>query len=284
VFLVTGDAGFGILDGYQKAFPRRFLNLGVAEQNAMGFSAGLALAGYKVVVYNIVPFVLFRCYEQVRNDVCYQRLPLILVGIGSGVTYAPGGVTHYSVEDLAIARTLPNLVVLSPCDPVEARACVDFAMRSRRPVYIRIAKTGEAVLHKAARVDISRPLLMGEGRGVALLFHGSIAPEAVAAAAAARPRPRLISVPMVQPLDLRALARRLRGIRTVVTVEEHFQDGGLGTVVADWVARERLPLRLVKLGIRNEFIHAVRSAAGLRRLYGIDAAGIARRLREVRRG
>lgn len=125
---MSGDAGYGVLDEYKKCFPNRYLNLGVAEQNMISFSAGLGLAGYNVFIYNIVPFVLYRCYEQVRNDICYQRLPVTLIGIGSGVTYAPQGITHYGVEDVSIARTLPNLVILSPSDPIEAekmcRICV----------------------------------------------------------------------------------------------------------------------------------------------------------------
>ena len=113
VFLITGDAGFGVLDNYKKLFPENFLNLGVAEQNMIGIASGLGLIGFKVFVYNIVPFLLYRCYEQVRNDICYQNVPVTLIGIGSGVTYSPQGVTHYSVEDIALARTLPNLVILS---------------------------------------------------------------------------------------------------------------------------------------------------------------------------
>src|SRR5690242_9623991 len=111
IFIISGDAGLGVFDNFKEKFPGRFLNLGAAEQNTISFAAGLALTGFKVVVYNIIPFVLYRCYEQVRNDICYQDLPIILAGIGSGLTYSPQGMTHYSIEDLGIARTLPNLTV-----------------------------------------------------------------------------------------------------------------------------------------------------------------------------
>ena len=148
IFIITGDAGFGVLDEYKNSFPKRFLNLGIAEQNTISFAGGLALTGYKVFVYNIVPFVMYRCYEQVRNDICYQKLPVILIGIGSGVTYAPQGVTHYSVEDVALAKTLPNLTILSPADPYEAALCAEYALKSKNPVYIRIAKSGEPKIHK----------------------------------------------------------------------------------------------------------------------------------------
>src|SRR3989338_2535360 len=128
----------------------------------ISFSAGLALAGYKVFVYNIIPFVLYRCYEQVRNDICYQRLPVTLVGIGSGVTYAPQGMTHYSVEDIAVARSLPNLTIFSPADPMEAKLCAEYAVKNNAPVYIRIAKSGEPPIHKNDLKDISKPILINE--------------------------------------------------------------------------------------------------------------------------
>jgi len=145
IFVISGDAGLGVFDKFKEEFSDKFLNLGVAEQNAVGFSAGLALTGYKVYLYNIIPFVLYRCYEQVRNDICYQDLPVVLVGIGSGVTYAPQGMTHYSIEDLGIAQTLPNLEVFSPADPVEAKLAARYSLTAKSPVYVRLPKKGSPI-------------------------------------------------------------------------------------------------------------------------------------------
>lgn len=269
LFLITGDAGFGVLDEYKMKFPNRFLNLGVAEQNMISFSSGLALTGYKVFIYNIIPFLLYRCYEQVRNDICYQRLPVTLVGIGSGVTYSPGGITHYSVEDIAVARTLPNLIIFSPSDPKEAERCIEYAMRSERPVYIRIAKSGEPIIHKNGNIDIERPIFIKEGHDVAVLFHGSIAGEVIKAIEGIEREITVISVPMIQPLDFEFILARLKNIHTLVTVEEHFTEGGLGSVVSEWIVKKNLPLRLRKLGISNEFIHVIKNTGGIRSLYGI---------------
>lgn len=274
VFLVTGDAGFGVLDDYKNNFPERFLNLGVAEQNMISFSAGLALGGYKVFIYNIIPFLLYRCYEQVRNDICYQRLPVTLVGIGSGFTYAPQGVTHYSVEDIGIARTLPNLVVLSPSDPMEAAECAEYAMKSKKPVYIRLAKTGEKNIHQNHLQGIDKPLVVKEGKSVAVLFHGSISIEVMQAQAGLKKSPLLISVPMIQPLDFASLKKELKNIHSIITVEEHFSECGLGSIISDWIIREKFPFRLKKLGIKNEFIHAIKNNAGMRCKYGICADNI----------
>jgi transketolase len=279
LFVISGDAGLGVFDDFARTSPGRFLNLGVAEQNMIGFAAGMALAGRKVVVYDIIPFLLYRCYEQVRNDICYQRLPVILVGIGSGVTYAPAGMTHYAVEDLGLARTLPNLTVFSPADPVEARLAAAYALDANEPVYIRLAKRGERVLHTHASFDVTAPQVIAEGKGVAVVFHGSIADEVVAAHATSGRGGTpfcAISVPMVQPLPEEPLAAALAGIRHVVCVEEHYAACGLSDLLAGMKLRRGLPWSLTPLGIPHRFVHEIRSCAGLRSFWGMAAADIAR--------
>ena len=281
VFMVTGDAGFGVLDEFKKKFPDNFINLGVAEQNMISFSAGMSLAGYKVYVYNIVPFVLYRCYEQVRNDICYQELPVTLIGIGSGLTYAPQGMTHYSVEDIALGRTMPNLTILSPCDPIEAKKCAEYAYRSKQPVYIRIAKSGEPVLHKKPVKDIESPIVLQEGEKVAVLFHGSIGIEVMQAANSTNCKPKIISVPMLQPLNFSFLENALEDIDTVLVVEEHFTVGGLGTIISEWLIEKKPALKLIKLGIKTEFIHDVKNNSGMREKYGISADNIRTQIEKV---
>jgi transketolase len=278
VFLITGDAGFGVLEDFQCRFPDRFLNLGVAEQNTISFASGLGLAGFKVFVYNIIPFLLYRCYEQVRNDICYQKIPVTLLGIGSGVTYAPMGMTHYSVEDVAIARTLSNLVILSPADPVEAEKCAEFSMKCIDPVYIRVAKHGEPAIHSHNSIDIEKPLRVCEGSRVAVLFHGSISQEVLKATAAMPTAPRVFSIPMLHPLNFNSLHTQLDEIHTLITVEEHFMEGGLGSIISDWIAREKLPYRLHKVGIKNEFIHTIKNTPGIRQHYGLSSAQIRREI------
>lgn len=281
VFLIAGDAGFGVLDDYKKKFSDRYLNLGVAEQNMISFAAGLGLAGYKVFVYDIVPFVLYRCYEQVRNDICYQRLAVTLIGIGSGVTYAPGGMTHYSVEDIGLARTLPNLIILSPADPKEAQCSAEFAFTSDKPVYIRVPKSGEPVIHENSVEDITKPIVVRDGSDVAVLFHGSISQEVMEALKDLSQMPLVVSVPMIQPLDFDVLLKKLRKVHTIITVEEHFVDGGLGSVLAEWITKNGLSLKLERLGIRNEFLHRIKNTKGMRDFYGISAIKIKKRIKEA---
>lgn len=288
IFIISGDAGLGVFDTFKEEYPDRFLNLGAAEQNMVSFAAGMVMTGYKVLVYNIIPFVLYRCYEQVRNDICYQDLPVILAGIGSGLTYSPQGMTHYSVEDLSLARTLPNLTVLSPIDPVEARLAADYALSAITPVYVRLAKRGEPDIHAMQQFDITQPQLLANGDSpVVILCHGSIAEEALGAAlmlAAEGILPRVVSVPMVQPLARDALQHVLKGMQTVVTVEEHYHSCGFGAALREIIMDSDLPCSLTTLGVPSRFIHEVHDTAGMRRLFGIDAHSIAETVRKQLRG
>ena len=279
IFILSGDAGLGVFDTFKDKHPGRFLNMGVAEQNTISFAAGLAMTGFRVVVYNIAPFVLYRCYEQVRNDICYQELPVVLVGTGSGVTYAPMGMSHYAVEDLGVSRTLPNLTVISPMDPVEAKAAADFVLGCDKPAYIRLAKRGEPVFHTGDISTIASPLVVREGEGTAIVFHGTIAQEVMAAYAELTVKghfPMLVSVPTVQPLDTAALRPLLAEMNHVICVEEHFVNCGLGSVLAQEKAERPTGWGLTVMGIPPHFIHDIGTSAELRSLSGISAADIVR--------
>lgn len=284
IVIISGDAGLGVFDRFQVVYPQRFINLGIAEQNMAGFAAGLAMTGFKVYLYNIIPFLLYRCYEQVRNDICYQNLPIVLVGTGSGVTYAPAGISHYAVEDIGLARTLPNLTVLSPCDPAEAAAVARYSLEAPGPVYVRIAKQGEPLANHGAAIDLSVPQIIREGEQVAIVFHGSIAEEVLAACddlADAGIHPRLVSMPMLQPFNWKGLCAALDGVAAVLSVEEHFANTGLGAVLEGVYAKQRPAWRLKTLGINGEQLRQIQDTRGLRAQSGISAVHIGKAVREL---
>ncbi len=285
IFIISEDAGLGVFDEFQKDSPEQFLNLGVAEQNATSFAAGMSMAGFKVYLYNIIPFLLYRCYEQVRNDICYQKLPVVLAGIGSGVTYAPQGMTHYSVEDIGVAQTLPNLTVISPIDPVEAQKAAEYSLSAREPVYVRLAKRGEPKLHAGHDIDITAPILMREIGDIAIVFHGSIGTQVLAAAQMLEKEGinvKLISVPMVQPLNKERLLKLLESCKTVLCVEEHFIGCGLGSIIARERSRTDVPWKLFCLGIADRFLHEVKTTDGMRDYFGISADRIFQFIKGVR--
>lgn len=282
VFVLTGDAGLGVFDDFKLTHRHRFVNCGIAEQNMASFAAGLALSGFKVYLYNIIPFLLYRCYEQVRNDICYQELPVVLMGIGSGLTYAPAGVTHYSVEDLGLALTLPNLTIISPMDPVEAKAAATFSLSADKPVYVRMAKRGEPRVHADDVLDITVPQIIRDGHEIAVVFHGSISEEVMKAyemLVAAHIYPRLISVPMIQPLNVPALIEAIGNVKAVVCAEEHFENSGIGNIVSGIHSKYRFPWHLEVKGIPTTFIHEIKNQAAMRSHLGISAADIAETVR-----
>lgn len=285
IFIISGDAGLGVFDEFKEKFPERFLNLGVAEQNAASFSAGMAQVGYKVYLYNMVPFVLYRCYEQVRNDICYQRLPVVLAGIGSGLTYAPQGMTHYSVEDLGIAQTLPNLTVLSPIDPIEAKLAALYSLEADTPVYVRLAKKREPRIHKSENLDITSPQQIEEGEGIAILFHGSISLEVLKASEILKKEkifPKLISIPMIQPLNAEKLFVMLKSVDYVLSVEEHFINTGLGSILLKEYTKRSPAWKLFLLGIPDKFIHEIKDLRGMREHFGISGTRIADFIKDIK--
>ncbi|TVM04130.1 MAG: transketolase [Candidatus Brocadia sp. WS118] len=283
VFIISGDAGLGVFDEFKNTFSDKFLNLGVAEQNMISFTAGLSMTGFKVYVYNIIPFVLYRCYEQVRNDICYQELPVTLVGIGSGITYSPQGMTHYSVEDIGIAQSLPNMKVFSPTDPIEAKLAAKFSLSSGSPVYVRLAKRGEPNIHKNETFDITEPQLIEDGEDIAIIFHGSIGLEVLKAREILKKDgilPKLISMPMVMPINGEKLFLMLRNLKWVITVEEHFINSGIGSMLSREYVKANPDWKLSTLGIPDGFIHAIKDLDGMREYFGISATRIAEYIRK----
>ncbi len=284
IYVVSGDAGFGVFEDYKALYPGRYINSGIAEANATGYAAGMAMAGFNVFVYNIIPFVLYRCFEQVRNDICYQRLPVTLVGIGAGLTYAPGGMTHYSVEDLSLCLALPNLTVISPADGIETRAAVDYAVQSEAPVYIRIAKSGEPVMKDVRENGILSPGVIRDGEGIAVVAYGSIVAEAVQAADRLKDsgiRPKIVSLPTIQPLDMESLDAVLSNTEHVIVLEEHFRHGGLYTRLLERFSEAGISRRIYPMAIPNRFIHAIRNQAGMRQMFGIDSDSVIKKIKEI---
>ena len=277
IYVVAGDAGFGVFEAFRGTWPNRFINSGIAEANMIGYSAGMAMAGFNVFVYNIIPFLLYRCYEQVKNDICYQHLPVTLIGTGAGLTYAPGGMTHYSVEDLGICATLPNLTVISPIDPVETAAAVRYATASESPVYIRLAKSGEPVIRQDMCADILKPAVIREGEDVVLLSYGTVFEEAIVAAEELKKlgvNLGLVSVPTLNPFPRDEIIELIKDFSLVITLEEQFSSTGLGMKITDLFVQEQINAVLVKLALPVCFIHKVNNQTGMRKYYGIDSKAV----------
>ena len=274
VWLLCGDLGYSVLEGFAERFPERYVNVGVAEQGMAGIAAGLALSGKTVFIYSIGNFPTFRCLEQIRNDICHHLADVKIVAVGAGFAYGSQGYTHHAVEDIAVMGSLPGIEVFAPCDPAEVRAATRYIAGSRKPAYLRLSRAGEPVLHHTEPVDIRRPNYLLDGSEVVLLASGAVAGACLAAARELRDAgidAGVASVACLKPFD-DAFARRLaRNARLLVTVEEHILRGALHAGIAGCLAPMRF--RAPVLGL------AIPEAAGKASLGGdrealMNAAGL----------
>ncbi|MGE3303645.1 MAG: transketolase family protein [Hyphomonadaceae bacterium] len=251
VLMLSGDIGNRLFDKFRAAQPDRFYNCGVAEQNMMGVAAGLAMSGYRPVTYTITPFMTTRCLEQIRTDVCYHEAPVTIVAVGAGLAYSGLGPTHHACEDISFLRSLPNMVVLAPGDSWEVRAGLRAALQQDRPVYMRMGKKGEPVVHKGllANFKIGEAITIEQGADVALLSTGNMLPEAIEAAHHLREHgisAEVVSFHTVKPLDEKRLADAFARFRLVATIEEHSLIGGFGSAVAEWAVDSGVDTRKLK--------------------------------------
>jgi len=170
IFLIVGDLGFSVVEPFAKEFPDRFLNAGVAEQNMTGIAAGLAKEGYTVFTYSIGNFPTLRCMEQIRYDVCYHNLDVKIVAVGGGYAYGPLGASHHATEELGMLRTIPNLIVCAPGDPLETKAVTSAIIKHKGPCYLRLGKAGEPIVHvNELNIEIGKMLAVVEGKNTAVL-------------------------------------------------------------------------------------------------------------------
>ena len=280
IFLVVGDLGFSVVEPFALEFPDRFLNAGVAEQNMTGVAAGLASEGYHVFTYSIANFPTLRCLEQVRNDVCYHRLPVTIVSVGAGLAYGNLGYSHHAVQDLAVMRSLPELTVLSPADPGEARESVQWLAGHPGPSYLRVGKAGEPDLHEM-RGLAEGPLEISSGPAkCALVCTGSIlkvAQEAARKLTADGVGVSLFSCPWLHPVR-QGFFDSLARFESLVVLEEHLAAGGLASLL-----REHLPRRVgvVSMALAPEALRCVGSQDYLRQKAGLEPDAVVSCIRRL---
>jgi transketolase len=277
LFMVVADISpASKMTNFKAEFPTRFIDVGVAEQSLIGLSAGLALRGFRPFAYTIANFAIYRPFEQVRDDVCYQNLPVTIVGMGAGITYSPLGATHHTLEDVAVMSAIPNMSVLAPCDPAEVEEAVHFAAAHSGPVYLRLGKAGEANL----TAEAPEPFRFGKirqikaGSDICLLSYGPITKMACELAAKIEAEgsksAAVYSVHTLKPLDTEGLTAVLARFPTVVTLEEHVQRGGLGAQVKELAWDSSANCELHTFALKDEFIHLYGSHEQLRRAHGLS--------------
>ncbi len=288
IVLLTGDLGYNALEPFRDRFPDRFLNLGVAEQNMVGFAAGLALTGRIPIIYSIATFATLKTAEQIRTDICYQGLNAKIVGVGAGLTYSQYGATHQATEDIALMRSLPRMNVLCPGDPAEVTAAVHTMFQTQTPCYLRIGASGEQTIHrKSCRIRLGKGITLRRGPVAALIATGTALPNAIAAAdalAAAGTRITVVSMPTVKPIDVSLVKRLAATLPALITVEEHSLIGGLGSAVAEVIAALPQPrARLTRIALPDAFQKTAGWLDYLRAQNRLSPQAIARTIRQTLR-
>ncbi len=271
--MVADSTSTSKIGPFEKAYPDRVINVGIAEQNMVGMAAGVALSGHVVFTANAAPFLFARSNEQMKNDVCYSETNVKMLGLNAGFAYGPLGATHHCTNDIAIARTLGNLQVFAPADASQAEAIVKHAIKHKGPVYIRMDSDKLPVLHDDYHFIPGEPDVLAQGRDVVVFTLGTLAHEALAARDHGC-NPTVVSLPSLWPLDELAVVELIKSHKKVITMEEHALSGGLGTIIGELILKHRLTQPLQAFGIpAYEFTHSS-SRATLRRQFSIDTAGL----------
>ncbi len=282
VFL-TADMGAFSLEAFKRDLPAQFCNAGIAEQNLVSVAAGLALGGKKPFIYSIIPFVTLRCLEQIKVDLCSMNLPVVVVGVGSGLTYGADGPTHHATHDVAVMRVLPELTLFNPSDAVQTRWCAGAAYRAAGPVYVRVERGRLPEIHPEG-TDFSRGVVRARaGADVTIVATGYTVHQALLAAdrlAESGIDAGVVDLFRVRPAPVGELETILGESRRVVTYEENSLTGGIGSLVAEVMAEMGMarPFRRVAVPDAHCFLTMEREA--MHRELGLDAASAAAALRD----
>lgn len=268
---------------FSKAYPERFFNMGIAEQNLFGAAAGLAASGKTVVASTFAMFAAGRAFEIIRNSICYPKLNVKVCATHAGITVGEDGASHQAVEDLALMRSIPGMTVLNPSDGTSARKAVEAAIEMDGPCYVRLGRAAVPVLYQDnMEFQIGKGILFRDGSDVTIVATGIMMNEAALAAdtlAAEGISARIIDIHTIKPIDEEILIRAAKETRGIVTAEEHSVIGGLGSAVAE-VLMQNAPTRMKMVGIQDSF-GASGKPAELMEQYHLTGADIVRACREI---
>lgn len=285
VVYLTADSGEGGLDlMFRRNFPERAFNFGIAEQNMVAAAAGLAAAGKIPFVYTAAPFLAYRSFEFIRNDICLQNLNVKMIGTGSGMSVSSLGPTHHTTEDIGVLSTLPGLTILSPATPIQAYACMQEAYKISGPVYIRLGMNREKeYFMNGYQLNGMKPEIIKEGSDILFITTGNILEEVVDAAELLEKygiSSKVVNIPVIKPFDTDGICRLAENMKSVFTVEEHNIHGGLGTITADAFQASLVKVNLLKIGLKDSFSVGYGKLKQVRKENSLDAEAIHRKVLE----
>ena len=278
IALVVGDLGYGVVEPFAEEFPERFINAGVAEQNMMTMAAGMASEGMHIFVYSIANFPLFRCAEQIRNDVDYHNLPVTIVSVGGGLAYGAMGYSHHALQDYGLIRNFPNTLIASPGDPLEVESCLRYLIKNPQPSYFRLGKTGEKNLHKVApelspgewvkvkdskKKGSSKLLFLTTGACLQLVSDWTQEKQLESF--------QIYSCPLWGSSSGELQDDLLKQYDLIISVEDHFLSGGFGSWLLESSAGTGSSINLRTMALSSSVFGEVGSQSALNELGGLNS-------------
>ena len=243
LYLVTSDLGYRAFEDFKRLYPERFINVGIAENNMIGVAAGLALTGKKVFVYSILPFLVFRSLEQIRNNICHNNLDVTLVGAGGGFSYGPQGISHNTSEDLSIIRSLPNIDVFSPGSRLETKLVLRIIFKSNTPSFIRLGKCPIKDFYRdTTKLKRGNGLVVTKGNDITIFTTGNIIENVFDAVAKIKKlgfSVKLISVPILKPINNQFILSNI-DTKKILTIEENSFPGVLNLIISSISLKKKL--------------------------------------------
>ena len=276
VVLDADLAGATYTGKFKAKFPERFFDCGIAEQNMIGISAGLAASGFTVFASSFAMFAAGRAFEQIRNSVGYPHLNVKIAATHAGISVGEDGASHQCNEDIALMRTIPGMTIINPADAVEAKAAVLAAAKYNGPVYLRFGRLAVPVIFdRSYQFEWGKGTVLTEGNDVAIIATGLMVNEALIAAESLKNEGihvRVINMPTIKPLDEEIILNAARECGTIVTAEEHSIIGGLGSAVCETLSTS-LPTPVIRVGVEDVYGRSG-PAVDLLHMFGLDAAHI----------
>jgi len=281
VILISADFGAPSLDKFRRNLPGQFISVGIAEQNMISLAAGLALAGKIPFCYAILPFVTLRCLEQIKVDLCSMNLPVTLVGVGAGYAYDDSGPTHHGLEDIAVMRGLPNMAIMNASDSIMATSLAEIAYASPGPKYIRLDRTKD-------KIDGSWDFTLGLrnldsiGNDVTIIATGYMVSKAlrvVESLANHQVDARVVDLYRIKPVS-ELLLEQIESAQRIVTLEEHFLNGGIGSIVAEIMVDNNIQRPLKRFGVTDRYSFKYGGREALHRECGLDLESLEKEILE----
>ena len=277
VILLVADMGAFSLVKFKKDFPSQFINVGIAEQNMVSVAAGLALAGRKVFIYTIIPFITQRCYEQVKIDLCSMNLPVTILGVGPGLTYGNDGPTHHGTQDIAIMRALPEITILNPSDAIMAAGSINIGYKNSGPTYIRIDKGKVPEIYNQESDFQDGLAELEDGSDLTIIATGIMTHQALKAAQELNNRglsTGVVDLYRIKPLNKEKLLKIVNNSKCLVTLEENSIVGGIGSAISEFLTDNGkiIPLKRIALPDTHCFESGDRNS--LLAFYNLDIDGI----------